>query len=173
LKNNKLFSYKKSNLKIIFYLQYFLLNMLLGPLKLILGFYYTMLFRLVEMPFFLFLLIRSFGFVLNILVISHILKYLYNIFGININIFIYFYLFLIFISMFIKYIDKDFKFLKMKYINNFISTDYIIFLRNSGTICGIILLNINLYRNEKISIQYIDIISSIFKIDIEESFSKY
>ena len=171
LKNNKVFSYKKNALKNIFYFQYFLFNILYGPLKLMFGFYYNMLFNLVEMPFSLFLLIRSFSFVLNILIISHIYKYIYIIFGIKIYIFIY--IILIIVIMIVKIIDKDFKYVKIRHINLFQSIDYINFLRNSGTICGVIILNINLYRKNKLTIKYIDIISSLFKKDLEECFNKY
>jgi hypothetical protein len=96
-------------------LQNILFSILVGPLKLIFGFYYSMLFNLIGMPFSLFLLIRSFGFVLNILIISHIFKYIYITFGVYI--YIYLYIYLIFISIFIKIIDKDFKYLKIKRFN--------------------------------------------------------
>jgi hypothetical protein len=171
LKNNNWFSYKKSNLKLMLYIQYLLLNIITGPLKLIFGFYYTMLGNLIAMPFLLFLLIRSFGLVLNILVISYMFKYIYNIFGIKIYVFLYIYL--IILSMIFKFIDKDFKYLKIKYINGFHSTDFLIFLRNSGTICGLIINYINLYGNKRISVRYINIFSSVFKQGIEECFDKY
>jgi hypothetical protein len=170
LKDNKRISYTESNFKKFFFLQYLILNILLGPLKMFFGFFYTMLYNLVEMPFFLFLLIRSFGLVLNILVISHLFRFFYNIWGINI--FIYLYILFIIISMIIKLINKDFKYFKIKHLNLYQSTDYLIFIRNSGTIFGLIILNISIYNDNKISIKHIDTISSIFKEFIEEGFQK-
>jgi hypothetical protein len=158
-------------MKIILNLQHIFFSILVGPVKLVFGFFYTMLFNLIGMPFSLFVLIRSFGFVLNILIISHIFKYIYTIFGINICIYIYIYL--IFISISIKFIDKDFKFLKIKRFNLFHSTDFLIFIRNQSTICGLLILSINLYKDKKLSIKYIDIISSHLKMDMEEGFYKY
>ena len=171
LKNNKWFSYTKSNFKVFLNVQNIIFSILVGPLKLILGFYYSMLFRLSEMPFSLFLLIRSFGFVLNILIISHIYKFLYNIFGLKI--YIYIYIYLIFFSFFIKIIDKDFKYLKLSFFNTFHSIDRLNFFRNFSTICGLIIFFIILYKEKKISIQYIGITSAHLKMFIEENFDKY
>jgi hypothetical protein len=97
-----------------------------------------------------------------------------HIFGLKIYIFFYFILIiLIIISILITIINKDFKYFKFKYFTLFNSTDYLIFIRNSSTICGLIILNINLYRNTKINIQYIDTFSSHLRIDMEEIFNKY
>jgi hypothetical protein len=58
-------------------------------------------------------------------------------------------------------------------MNSFISTDYLIFIRNHATIFGIITLAISQYNINVLKTAYIDTISSHLKMDIEESFYKH
>jgi len=167
-KANKIFSYTCYNCKKIFFLQYFILNLILGPLKFIFGFFYSVLLRWVEMPFSLFLITRSFSFILSVFIFSDLFIFIYNKLGI-----IYIYSFLIIFSLVIKNINRDFQFFKIQYMNNFISTDYIILIRNHVTIFGIIILAISKYKKNVLKTKYIDTISSHLKIDIEESFYKH
>jgi hypothetical protein len=136
------------------------------------GFIYFVLRRMIEYPFSLFLIIRCIGFILSVLIFSSILNSIYNKLGLFYT-YIFIYMLLIFVSCIIKYIDRDFKYLKIQYINNFISTDYLIYLRNHSTFCGIFILSINQYKSSLINKKYIDVTSSYLKIELEEGFYKY
>lgn len=61
----------------IFFLQYFILNLILGPLKFIFGFFYSVLLRWVEMPFSLFLITRSFSFILSVFIFSDLFIFIF------------------------------------------------------------------------------------------------
>lgn len=166
--------YKKDltdrNLNIIFFIYFFIINILLGPLKFFLGFFYSALRSIIEFPFSLFLFMRLIGFVFSILILSDLFIYIYNKLGFLIF-FLHFYLLFIIISIIVKYIDRDLKYLKIQYMNNFIKTDYLIFLRNYSTLFGLILLIIN--EDALIEKKYIDITSSYLKTELEEGFYKY
>jgi hypothetical protein len=69
--------------------------------------------------------------------------------------------------------DRDFEFLKIQYMNDFINTDYLINLRNCSTLFGFFILTISCYRNTLIEKKYIDITSSYLKSELEEGFYKY
>ena len=70
----------------------------------------------------------------------------------------------------IKSYDKTFK--KLQYINNFIDTDYIIYIRNKSTFCGLLIICISRYKITRIDKKYIDITSSCLKFDLYEGFYK-
>jgi len=167
-KANKIFNYTSYNLQKYFFLQYLILNLILGPLKFIFGFFYSVLLRWVEMPFSLFLITRSFSFILSVFIFSDLFSYIYNNLGV-----IYIYFLLIIFSLIIKHINRDFQFFKIQYMNNFISTDYLIFIRNHVTIFGNIILAISQYNINVLKTVYINTISSHLKVDIEESFYKH
>ena len=162
--------YKKQK-KYIFF-QFLIINLLGGPFKFILGLFYSMLNFLIEMPFSFFFLIRSIGILLNIFIFSKIYIFIFNIFGF-LNIFIYSYFFLVFISLWIRYIDNDFKYLKIQYMNSFMSTDYLILIRNHCTFFGIFILLICRYRLKLLDKKYIDHLSSSLKVELEEGYYKY
>lgn len=63
--------------------------------------------------------------------------------------------------------------MKIKYINNFINTDYLICLRNHSTITGILMLGINWHKSTLIKKKYINVTSSYSKMELEEGFYKY
>jgi hypothetical protein len=165
--NKKIF-FINYNLYDITFLQYFVLNIILGPLKIFFGFFYNILKKAIEMPFSLFLITRSLSFILNVFIFSDLFFSIYNNLGIT---FIYF--FLIFLSLIIKHLDRDFEFLKIQYLTRFISTDYLIFIRNNVTIIGIFIIYISAYKIEGLNKCYIDTMSSYLKSDIEECFYKH
>jgi hypothetical protein len=161
-----------SQLSKAFFIYYFIINVMLGPLKLFFGFIYTIMYRIIEIPFSLFFIIRIIGIVLSVLIFSDLFNSLYGTLGpLNLVVFIYF--FLIFINCVIKYIDRDFEYLKIKYISNFINTDYLINLRNHCTFLGFILLSISWYKSTLIEKKYIDTMSTHLKLDLQEGFYKY
>jgi len=112
------------------------------------------------------------GFVLSVLIFSNILKILYIQMGL-LNLVILIYILLILLNLMIIYIDSDFAYLKIQYIKYFINADYLIYLRNNSTLIGILILNINRYMLFPIERKYINVISSILKIEIEEGYYKY
>lgn len=76
----------------IFYIYYFIINLATGPLKLFFGFIYTIIYRMIELPFSLFLIIRMIGFTFSVLIFSDLFKILYNILGFfNFFFFLYFF----------------------------------------------------------------------------------
>jgi hypothetical protein len=156
----------------IFYIYYFIINLALGPLKIIFGFFYIALRSLIEIPFSFFFIIRIIGFLFSLLILSDLYTYLYNSLG-YLQLFFFLYLLLIIINMIVRYIGRDFLFLKIQYINNFIKTDYLINLRNHSTFFGFLLLTMNSYKTSLIERKYIDVTSSHLKIELEEGFYKY
>lgn len=164
LTNNQLFN--------MFHIYYFIINVTLCPFKLLLGFIYTIINRMIEMPFSFFLIIRIIGFLLSVLIVSNLLNIIYIKYGF-LQLFIFIYLFLIFINCMIKYINRDFKYLKVLYINSFINTDYLIDLRNHTTFCGLLIITISWYQYSLIEKEYIDVTSANFKTGLEEGFNKY
>ena len=91
--------------------------------------------------------------------------------------YIFFYILLILIGMLARFIDRDFKYLKIQDINTFISTDWIINLRIYTTLCGILIFFI--IENRKYNVEnllkekYMDSLSIYYKKYIEEGFYKY
>jgi hypothetical protein len=126
----EMYPYSKKE-QYIFFIQYLILNIITGLVKIVLGFFYNSVRIIIEMPFSLFCVIISINLILNLYIFLDVFSYLYNYYG-----YINMYIFLILISMLARFIDRDFKYLKMQYINNFISTDCIINLRIYTTLCG-------------------------------------
>jgi len=143
-----------------------------GPFKLMFGFIYRIMNHMKGFPFSLFFIIRIIGFVLSVLIFTDLYHSLYNKCG-PFYLFIFVYFFLIFINCMIKYIGRDFEYFKIQYINNFINTDYLIYLRNNSTFCGIFIISISLYKFFLIDRKYIDITSSCLKLELDEGFYKY
>jgi hypothetical protein len=154
----------------VFSIYYFIINLMFGPFKLFFGFIYRLMNRMIEYPFSLFFIVRIIGFVLSVLIFSDLYHSLYNKFG-PFYLFIFVYFFLIFINCMIKYIERDFE--QIKYINNFINTDYIIYLRNRSTFCGLLILTISWYKITLIDKKYIDITSSYLKLELYQGLYKY
>lgn len=157
----------------IYFFQYLILNIISGPFKLVFGFFYFSLKRMIDMPFSFFFIIRSMNFILSILIFSDLSNFFFNYFGYK-KIYIFFYIFLIFISMIAHFINVDIYFLKIKYINNFIITDYIINIRNYVTFCGLLIILIIQYKQHYLlEKKYMNILSIYFKKYLEEGFYKY
>lgn len=156
----------------VFFIYYLIINILVGPLKLFFGFYYTILNRIMEMPFSLYFIIRCIGFIISVLIISNILNILYVNLGF-LQLFMLIYILLIIISMIAYYLDREFKYFKIWYIKTFNSTDYIILSRNYHTFCGLFIIIISTCSINLIERKYLDITSSWLKIVLEEGFYKY
>jgi hypothetical protein len=76
--------------------------------------------------------------------------------------------------MIARFINSDFYFFKIKYINNFILTDYIINIRNHVTFCGLLIIFIIQYRKfSLLDKKYMNVLSIYFKQYLEEGFYKY
>jgi hypothetical protein len=161
-----------ASLEQIFFIFYFIINLMLGPLKIFFGFFYTGLRRILEVPFSLFFIIRIIGFLFSLLILSDFLVYLYNTLG-YLQLFFFYYVLLIVINMIVKYIDRDFAYFKIQYINSFIKTDYLINLRNYSTFVGFLIIMINEFKMSLIEKKYIDITSSHLKNELDEGFYKY
>lgn len=168
--------YKKdltdTQLNKFFYIYYFIINIMLGPLKIFFGFFYNILRSIIEIPFSFFFIIRIIGFLFSLLILSDFLNFLCNWLG-YLQLFLLIYLLLIMINMFVKYLGRDFTYVRIQYINNFIKTDYLINLRNHSTFFGFLLLTINGYKVDLIEKKYIDVTSSYLKNQLEEGFYKY
>lgn len=168
--------YKKNltpnKLEKIFFIYYFIINILLGPLKLIFGFFYTALRTIIEVSFSFFFLTRIIAYVFGVLIIWDLFFFLCNFLGFFVF-FLLIYSFLIIINVIVKYIGRDFLFFKLHYMNNFIKTDFLINLRNNSTLIGFFILTINDYKNYLIDSKYINITSSHLKEGLDEGFYKY
>jgi len=168
------YKYELTNnqLEKVFFIYYFIINLIFGPFKLMFGFIYLILNRIKGFPFSLFFIIRIIGFILSVLIFSGLYNNLYNKLG-PLYLFIFVYFFLIFLNCMIKYIDRDFNKLKIQYITKFLNTDYLIGLRNKSTFCGILIISISMDRIKLIDKIYIDITSSSLKSELDEGFYKY
>lgn len=156
----------------IFFFYYFIINIIFGPFKMFFGFFYNALRSIIEIPFSFFFIIRIIGFLFSLLIFSDFFVYLCNWLG-YLQLFFFSYLLLIIINIIVKYIGRDFTYLKIQYINNFIKTDYLINLRNHSTFFGFLLLTINNYKISLIEKKYIDVTSTHLKEELEEGFYKY
>lgn len=169
LKDNKYFDYTSENLKKIFWLQYFFFNLILGPLKFILGIYYNILDRIIKVPFSLFFLIRSVVLIFGVLVFWDFVAFIYKNLG-----FLFIYICLICWMLLIKKIGRDFKYLKIQYMTKFLSIDYLIFMRNKVSIIGLSITILLVYKKKPLNIKFLDDLSYLFyDKHIEETFYKY
>ena len=164
----------------IYIIQHLILNIITGPVKVVLGSFYYFLRRIIDIPFSFFFVIRSINIALSLLILSDVFNYsynyLYNTYGYT-NMYIFFYIFLIFISMFARFIGRDFKYLKIEYIKIFISTENIIDLRNHATFCGNLIFIITQLRKycveNLLEKKYMDVLSIYLKKYVKEGFYKH
>src|SRR6201995_1252980 len=153
-----------------FFIYYLIINIMFGPLKFIFGIIYRIMILMIEYPFSLFFIVRTIGFILSVLIFSGLYTNLYNKLG-PLYLFLFFYFFIIFLNCMIKYYDKTFK--KLQYINFFINTDYLIFMRMRCTFLGTFIITISEYKTILINKKYIDVISSHFKYRLSLGFYRF
>src|SRR6202012_4377621 len=120
-----------------FYIYYLIINIMFGPFKIIFGIIYRIMIFIIEYPFTLFFIIRTIGFILSVLIFSGLYISLYNKMG-PLYLFLLFYFIIIILNIMIKYFNKTFN--KLQYINFFIDTDYIIYIRTKCTFICILII---------------------------------